>query len=134
MSHGIKDTVRCLINYLMLSMVSVAVLNVRSLSAGKLSDMLLKAAFGAHLFEEGSDESLNCEKSMDTAGTVGTNRTNFLLILFVFVHQYLRLCSCCCSFRKDGYIFYSHILNYPLKSCKGNALCNSVYNTVTIVK
>uniref|UniRef100_A0A8C9X0L3 non-specific serine/threonine protein kinase n=1 Tax=Sander lucioperca TaxID=283035 RepID=A0A8C9X0L3_SANLU len=114
MSHGIKDTVRCLINYLMLSMVSVAVLNVRSLSAGKLSDMLLKAAFGAHLFEEGSDESLNCEKSMDTAGTVGTNRTNFLLILFVFVHQYLRLCSCCCSFRKDGYIFYSHILNYPL--------------------
>uniref|UniRef100_A0A8C9X3H0 non-specific serine/threonine protein kinase n=1 Tax=Sander lucioperca TaxID=283035 RepID=A0A8C9X3H0_SANLU len=39
----------------------------RSLSAGKLSDMLLKAAFGAHLFEEGSDESLNCEKSMDTA-------------------------------------------------------------------
>uniref|UniRef100_A0A8D0CQM0 non-specific serine/threonine protein kinase n=1 Tax=Sander lucioperca TaxID=283035 RepID=A0A8D0CQM0_SANLU len=69
MSHGIKDTVRCLINYLMLSMVSVAVLNVRSLSAGKLSDMLLKAAFGAHLFEEGSDESLNCEKSMDTAGS-----------------------------------------------------------------
>ncbi|KAF1388700.1 hypothetical protein PFLUV_G00065360 [Perca fluviatilis] len=39
----------------------------RSESAGKLSDMLLKAAFGAHLFEEGSDESLNCEKSMDIA-------------------------------------------------------------------
>uniref|UniRef100_A0A8C4INM2 non-specific serine/threonine protein kinase n=1 Tax=Dicentrarchus labrax TaxID=13489 RepID=A0A8C4INM2_DICLA len=40
-----------------------------SLSAGRLSDMLLKAAFGAHLFEEGSDESLNCEKSMDITGT-----------------------------------------------------------------
>ncbi|KAA8592784.1 hypothetical protein FQN60_018239 [Etheostoma spectabile] len=39
----------------------------RSLSAGKLSDMLLKAAFGAHLFEEGSNESLNCEKIMDMA-------------------------------------------------------------------
>ncbi|XP_070760176.1 serine/threonine-protein kinase ULK1a [Enoplosus armatus] len=39
----------------------------RSLSTGRLSDMLLKAAFGAHLFEEGSDESLNCEKGMDIA-------------------------------------------------------------------
>ncbi|XP_040012365.1 serine/threonine-protein kinase ULK1a [Xiphias gladius] len=37
----------------------------RSLSTGRLSDMLLKAAFGAHLFEEGSDESLSCEKGMD---------------------------------------------------------------------
>ena len=37
--------------------------------------MLLKAAFGAHLFEEGSDESLNSERSMDIAGTVGTNGT-----------------------------------------------------------
>ncbi|XP_070690056.1 serine/threonine-protein kinase ULK1a [Pempheris klunzingeri] len=39
----------------------------RSLSTDRLSDMLLKAAFGTHLFEEGSDESLSCEKSMDTA-------------------------------------------------------------------
>uniref|UniRef100_A0A8C4IS04 non-specific serine/threonine protein kinase n=1 Tax=Dicentrarchus labrax TaxID=13489 RepID=A0A8C4IS04_DICLA len=47
----------------------------RSLSAGRLSDMLLKAAFGAHLFEEGSDESLNCEKSMDiTAPPTGCHR------------------------------------------------------------
>ncbi|XP_040898975.1 serine/threonine-protein kinase ULK1a isoform X2 [Toxotes jaculatrix] len=47
----------------------------RSLSTGRLSDMLLKAAFGAHLFEEGSDESLNCEKSMDTtAPPTGGNR------------------------------------------------------------
>lgn len=38
----------------------------RSLSTGRLSDMLLKAAFGAHLFEEGSDESFDCEKNMDT--------------------------------------------------------------------
>nr|XP_046242683.1 serine/threonine-protein kinase ULK1a isoform X2 [Scatophagus argus] len=38
----------------------------RSLSAGRLSDPLLKAAVGAHLFDEGGDESLSCEKSMDT--------------------------------------------------------------------
>ncbi|KAE8292479.1 Serine/threonine-protein kinase ULK1 [Larimichthys crocea] len=47
----------------------------RSLSTGRLSDMLLKAAFGAHLFEVGSDESLNCEKSMDiTAPPTGCHR------------------------------------------------------------
>ncbi|XP_044051502.1 serine/threonine-protein kinase ULK1a isoform X2 [Siniperca chuatsi] len=47
----------------------------RSLSTGRLSDMLLKAAFGAHLFEEGSDESLSCEKSMDiTAPPTGCHR------------------------------------------------------------
>ncbi|XP_028269002.1 serine/threonine-protein kinase ULK1a [Parambassis ranga] len=47
----------------------------RSLSTGRLSDMLLKAAFGAHLFEEGSDENLNCEKSMDiTAPPTGCQR------------------------------------------------------------
>ncbi|KAM9743697.1 serine/threonine-protein kinase ULK1a isoform 2-T2 [Menidia menidia] len=38
----------------------------RSLSAGRLSDMLLKAAFGANLLEEGNDENFCCEKSMDT--------------------------------------------------------------------
>uniref|UniRef100_A0A668AP71 non-specific serine/threonine protein kinase n=1 Tax=Myripristis murdjan TaxID=586833 RepID=A0A668AP71_9TELE len=38
----------------------------RSLSTGLLSDMLLKAAFGAQLLGAGSDESLNSEKSMDT--------------------------------------------------------------------
>ncbi|KAF7669162.1 hypothetical protein LDENG_00236020 [Lucifuga dentata] len=37
----------------------------RSLSTGWLSDVLLKAAFGGRLLEEGSDKSLNCEKSMD---------------------------------------------------------------------
>ncbi|XP_034546944.1 serine/threonine-protein kinase ULK1a [Notolabrus celidotus] len=41
----------------------------RSLSTGRLSDMLLKAAFGAHLFGEGSDENLNCEKGMDITVT-----------------------------------------------------------------
>uniref|UniRef100_UPI0037E72E42 serine/threonine-protein kinase ULK1a n=1 Tax=Semicossyphus pulcher TaxID=241346 RepID=UPI0037E72E42 len=47
----------------------------RSLSTGRLSDMLLKAAFGAHLLEEGSDESLNCEKGMDiTAPPTGYQR------------------------------------------------------------
>uniref|UniRef100_A0A4W6FL51 non-specific serine/threonine protein kinase n=1 Tax=Lates calcarifer TaxID=8187 RepID=A0A4W6FL51_LATCA len=47
----------------------------QSLSTGRLSDMLLKAAFGAHLFEEGNDESLNCEKGMDiTAPPTGNNR------------------------------------------------------------
>ncbi|CAJ1068073.1 serine/threonine-protein kinase ULK1-like [Xyrichtys novacula] len=47
----------------------------RSLSTGRLSDMLLKAAFGAHLFGEGSDESLNSEKSMDiTAPPAGYPR------------------------------------------------------------
>lgn len=49
-------------------MVSVAAFNVRSLSTGRLSDMLLKASFGGHLFEEGSNESLNCERSMDITG------------------------------------------------------------------
>ncbi|XP_037536628.1 serine/threonine-protein kinase ULK1-like [Nematolebias whitei] len=38
----------------------------RSLSAGKLSDMLLKAAFGANVLEEESDESFSCDRSMDT--------------------------------------------------------------------
>uniref|UniRef100_A0A8C3A203 non-specific serine/threonine protein kinase n=1 Tax=Cyclopterus lumpus TaxID=8103 RepID=A0A8C3A203_CYCLU len=47
----------------------------RSLSTGRLSDMLLKAAFGAHLFEEDSDESLTSEKSLDITGSIGTNRT-----------------------------------------------------------
>ncbi|XP_056233496.1 serine/threonine-protein kinase ULK1a isoform X1 [Seriola aureovittata] len=47
----------------------------RSLSTGRLSDMLLKAAVGAHLFEEGSDESHNCDKSMDiTAPPTGCSR------------------------------------------------------------
>ncbi|XP_068422826.1 serine/threonine-protein kinase ULK1a isoform X2 [Clinocottus analis] len=47
----------------------------RSLSTGRLSDMLLKAAIGANLFEEGSDEGLNCEKSMDlTAPPTGRFR------------------------------------------------------------
>ncbi|XP_041792717.1 serine/threonine-protein kinase ULK1a isoform X2 [Chelmon rostratus] len=47
----------------------------RSLSTGRLSDMLLKAAFGAHLFEEGSDDSLTWEKSMDiTAPPAGGPR------------------------------------------------------------
>ncbi|KAK2837583.1 hypothetical protein Q5P01_014795 [Channa striata] len=44
----------------------------RSLSTGRLSDMLLKAAFGAQLLEEGSDDSLNCEKYMEiTAPRIG---------------------------------------------------------------
>uniref|UniRef100_A0A7N6AZN8 non-specific serine/threonine protein kinase n=1 Tax=Anabas testudineus TaxID=64144 RepID=A0A7N6AZN8_ANATE len=38
-----------------------------SLSTGRLSDMLLKATFGAQLLEEGSGDSFNCEKSMDIA-------------------------------------------------------------------
>uniref|UniRef100_A0AAX7UVZ5 non-specific serine/threonine protein kinase n=1 Tax=Astatotilapia calliptera TaxID=8154 RepID=A0AAX7UVZ5_ASTCA len=37
----------------------------RSVSTGRLSDMLLKAALGAPLFEEGKDESLSSEKSME---------------------------------------------------------------------
>lgn len=41
----------------------------RSFSTGKLSDMLLKAAIGAQLLDEGSDESLGYEKSMDITGT-----------------------------------------------------------------
>uniref|UniRef100_A0A8C2ZY99 non-specific serine/threonine protein kinase n=1 Tax=Cyclopterus lumpus TaxID=8103 RepID=A0A8C2ZY99_CYCLU len=47
----------------------------KSLSTGRLSDMLLKAAFGAHLFEEDSDESLTSEKSLDiTAPPTGRHR------------------------------------------------------------
>ncbi|XP_067862284.1 serine/threonine-protein kinase ULK1 isoform X2 [Heptranchias perlo] len=37
----------------------------RSLSAGKLSDLLLKAAFGGQISEAGSNDSLNAEKPMD---------------------------------------------------------------------
>ncbi|XP_075903191.1 serine/threonine-protein kinase ULK1a [Nelusetta ayraudi] len=37
----------------------------RTLSAGRLSHMLLKAAYGTELFEMGSDDSLNSEKSME---------------------------------------------------------------------
>ncbi|XP_024130994.1 serine/threonine-protein kinase ULK1a isoform X1 [Oryzias melastigma] len=37
----------------------------RSLSTGRLSDMLLKAAFGANLLEEESDESFGTDRSMD---------------------------------------------------------------------
>uniref|UniRef100_A0A665WN08 non-specific serine/threonine protein kinase n=1 Tax=Echeneis naucrates TaxID=173247 RepID=A0A665WN08_ECHNA len=44
-------------------------------STGRLSDMLLKAAVGAHLLEEGNDESLNYEKGMDiTAPPTGYSR------------------------------------------------------------
>uniref|UniRef100_A0A4W6FL54 non-specific serine/threonine protein kinase n=1 Tax=Lates calcarifer TaxID=8187 RepID=A0A4W6FL54_LATCA len=46
---------------------------------GRLSDMLLKAAFGAHLFEEGNDESLNCEKGMDITGTTVQSYPIFVL-------------------------------------------------------
>ncbi|XP_055742678.1 serine/threonine-protein kinase ULK1-like isoform X3 [Salvelinus fontinalis] len=47
----------------------------RSLSAGRLSDMLLKAAFGAQLLDGGSNESLYTERSMDTtAPTSGAPR------------------------------------------------------------
>ncbi|XP_064210096.1 serine/threonine-protein kinase ULK1a isoform X1 [Anguilla rostrata] len=43
----------------------------RSLSTGRLSDMLLKAAFGPQLAEGGSNESLNAEKPMDTTAPPG---------------------------------------------------------------
>ncbi|XP_027890539.1 serine/threonine-protein kinase ULK1a isoform X1 [Xiphophorus couchianus] len=38
----------------------------RSLSTGRLSDMLLKAAFGANLFEEGCDRGFSWDNSTDT--------------------------------------------------------------------
>lgn len=47
----------------------------RSMSTGRLSDMILKAAFGAHILEEGCDENIDCEKSMDiTAPPTGCRR------------------------------------------------------------
>lgn len=49
----------------------------RTLSSGRLSNMLLKAAYGSELFEMGSDESLNSEKSMDATGKGRTNWTNW---------------------------------------------------------
>ncbi|XP_054699983.1 serine/threonine-protein kinase ULK1 isoform X3 [Grus americana] len=39
----------------------------RSLSTGRLTDLLLKAAFGAHISEAGSNDSLNNEKPMEIA-------------------------------------------------------------------
>uniref|UniRef100_A0A3P9MY61 Unc-51 like autophagy activating kinase 1a n=1 Tax=Poecilia reticulata TaxID=8081 RepID=A0A3P9MY61_POERE len=41
---------------------------LKSLSTGRLSDMLLKAAFGANLFEEGCDRGFSWENSTDTTG------------------------------------------------------------------
>ncbi|XP_067460708.1 serine/threonine-protein kinase ULK1a [Thunnus thynnus] len=49
----------------------------RSLSTGRLSDMLLKAAFGAQLLDEGSDDSLGYEKSMDTTAPPTGCHTGF---------------------------------------------------------
>ncbi|XP_037832732.1 serine/threonine-protein kinase ULK1a isoform X2 [Kryptolebias marmoratus] len=46
----------------------------RSLSAGRLSDMLLKAAFGANVLEEESDEGSSCERSMDTTAPPAGNQ------------------------------------------------------------
>uniref|UniRef100_A0A8C9VRQ9 non-specific serine/threonine protein kinase n=1 Tax=Scleropages formosus TaxID=113540 RepID=A0A8C9VRQ9_SCLFO len=43
----------------------------RSLSAGRLSDILLKAAFGTQLLDGGSNENLTGDKLMDTAGWAG---------------------------------------------------------------
>lgn len=54
--------------------------------------MLLKAAIGAHLFEEDSDECLTSEKSMDITGTIGTNRTSL-----VFSTDTVCLCSQICK-------------------------------------
>ncbi|XP_040981652.1 serine/threonine-protein kinase ULK1 isoform X6 [Aquila chrysaetos chrysaetos] len=41
----------------------------RSLSTGRLTDLLLKAAFGAQISEAGSNDSLNNEKPMEIAGS-----------------------------------------------------------------
>ncbi|KAM7416305.1 hypothetical protein PAMA_018394 [Pampus argenteus] len=49
----------------------------RSLSACRLSDMLLKAAFGAQLLDEESDETFSCEKSMDTTAPSTGCHTGF---------------------------------------------------------
>uniref|UniRef100_A0A1A8BS74 non-specific serine/threonine protein kinase n=1 Tax=Nothobranchius kadleci TaxID=1051664 RepID=A0A1A8BS74_NOTKA len=46
----------------------------RSLSAGRLSDMLLKAAFEANLFEEEPDGSFSSDRSMDTAPPSGCHK------------------------------------------------------------
>lgn len=43
----------------------------RSLSTGRLTDLLLKAAFGAQISEAGSNDSLNSEKPMEVAGKWG---------------------------------------------------------------
>uniref|UniRef100_A0A8C2UAH7 non-specific serine/threonine protein kinase n=1 Tax=Coturnix japonica TaxID=93934 RepID=A0A8C2UAH7_COTJA len=43
----------------------------RSLSTGRLTDLLLKAAFGAQISEAGSNDSLNNEKPMEIAGKCG---------------------------------------------------------------
>lgn len=44
----------------------------RSLSTGRLTDLLLKAAFGAQISEAGSNDSLNNEKPMEIAGRWGS--------------------------------------------------------------
>uniref|UniRef100_A0A665WMB9 non-specific serine/threonine protein kinase n=1 Tax=Echeneis naucrates TaxID=173247 RepID=A0A665WMB9_ECHNA len=70
-------------------------------STGRLSDMLLKAAVGAHLLEEGNDESLNYEKGMDITG-ISINlckecqspfNTYDLRFTLAFVHCVMELAS-----------------------------------------
>uniref|UniRef100_A0A8C9VHH9 non-specific serine/threonine protein kinase n=1 Tax=Scleropages formosus TaxID=113540 RepID=A0A8C9VHH9_SCLFO len=51
------------------SRISGLLCSGRSLSAGRLSDILLKAAFGTQLLDGGSNENLTGDKLMDTAGT-----------------------------------------------------------------
>uniref|UniRef100_A0A665WLF6 non-specific serine/threonine protein kinase n=1 Tax=Echeneis naucrates TaxID=173247 RepID=A0A665WLF6_ECHNA len=72
-----------------------------ALVACRLSDMLLKAAVGAHLLEEGNDESLNYEKGMDITG-ISINlckecqspfNTYDLRFTLAFVHCVMELAS-----------------------------------------
>uniref|UniRef100_A0A672ZYM3 non-specific serine/threonine protein kinase n=1 Tax=Sphaeramia orbicularis TaxID=375764 RepID=A0A672ZYM3_9TELE len=75
---------------------------------GKLSDMLLKAAYGTQILEEGNDESLSCERSMDTTGIISvftvwnvlffsqethTVALNDLRFTLAFVHCVMELAS-----------------------------------------
>uniref|UniRef100_A0A665WMC5 non-specific serine/threonine protein kinase n=1 Tax=Echeneis naucrates TaxID=173247 RepID=A0A665WMC5_ECHNA len=74
--------------------------NKISPSTGRLSDMLLKAAVGAHLLEEGNDESLNYEKGMDITGISinlckesHTDALSDLRFTLAFVHCVMELAS-----------------------------------------
>uniref|UniRef100_A0A8C9TCM5 non-specific serine/threonine protein kinase n=1 Tax=Scleropages formosus TaxID=113540 RepID=A0A8C9TCM5_SCLFO len=66
-AHGSPRSVDSSLTFNRVSSTSVLRWGVESLSAGRLSDILLKAAFGTQLLDGGSNENLTGDKLMDTA-------------------------------------------------------------------
>lgn len=68
----------------------------RSRNIGRLSDILLKAAFGAQILEPRSNESLCCEKTMDTTGSglnLNSTTTSFAAQTTILLYAQIFLLS-----------------------------------------